>query len=511
MHSGNRATALYADEIWCKMSEEEELTYGQADELINLVQKALTAEGLKRGDKILICGEIHSEILLSFWAAVTMGIIVVPLSSKQAPDKIKQYVELVKPDLVITEPSLYNIFKEAGCSRIIMLDQPEDKNFKPEHSFENWLASAIENDMQPIDIPEPDDIAVLLWTSGTTGNPKGIPITHAQLIRSGRIVTETYHWKKKDRYYSLGGFETMSGLRHVTVSIAEVGACCILPEKNANIYDHIETIYKEKITVIAANPSFYKQLLLALKGKLVVMKLSLRLALCTGNQLSKELKQAWLQFTGINLYNYYGLTETTGICIAETLGVQPEDDNTIGIPIDCLVKIIGEDGQSLPVGIHGELCVYGAGVFNGYYNNALATINALENGWFHTGDQAIQLADGSLKLCGRLLDIVKLPSGHRIEIEELDEVIKQIPDLKDWAVFPIHDQDRESIAVFFVLNEHACCEKAIINLRRAISDAIGEYAVPTKIESVLHIPRGNHNKVLRKELLESHISTINHL
>lgn len=499
--------ALHGDNVWCKTGGDV-LTYKEADELIVVVQKALLADGLQKGDTIVLCGETHSELLLTFWAAVGLGIVVMPLLPNQSTHKLQEYIRLVKPRLAVVAPSLFPFFNKVSECKTIILDEPNESDYLSDASFENWLAATFENDLQIAEEPKPNDVAVILWTTGSTGNPKGIPVTHAQLIRSGRSMTECYHWKSSDRYYALGGLETMSGLRHATVSIAEAGACCVLPVKATNTQAHLQFIAEEKITILTANPAFYKHILFLLRGP--ATQLSVRLALCTGNALSDELRQAWQQKTGIRLYNYYGLTETTGICIAEPLD-HCGKNNSIGFPVDCLYKIVNEDGQRVPQGETGELCIYGAGVFNGYYGNSKATEKVLKDGWLHTGDLAMVSEGGGLTLCGRIADIVKLPSGERVELTAIEEIVAGVPNLEDWAVLSVNKAEKESIAVFFVTNSSIQIEEIVATIKQAVGKKLGAYAVPTIIDSVPSIPRGNHNKVFRTELVNSYYQTINQL
>ncbi len=504
-----QASCFYPEETYIKM-QEQVLTYAQADELIGLLQKALLEEGLQKGDKILICAELHPETLLVFWAAVSLGMIIVPLSSKEAAQRIHDYVNIIEPAMAFVDPVLFATMKGVVSCKVIMTDQLDDAAYQTEFSFDSWLSSSLENDRETTISPAPEDIAVILWTTGSTDNPKGIPISHAQLIRSGRVMTETYQWKKSDRYFALGGLESMSGLRHATVAVAEAGSCCILPGKGSDIYTHFHTIVQENISILTANPLYYKQLLMMMQRKQQAVRWpsSVRLMLCTGNQLSNELGLKWKEQTGTPLLNYYGLTETSGICIAEQPGFTASDDRSIGIPIDCLVKIIDQEGKEVVRGRKGELCIYGAGVFAGYYRNEKATQDSLQNGWFHTKDLAIQNEDGSLSLWGRLSDIVKLQSGERIELAALEEVMKEIPELSDWTVCSFCENERESIAVFFVPTTKKTTKQLISNIKERISKSIGCYAVPTLIEAVAKIPRGNHNKPLRKELLDNYFQLI---
>ncbi|HTS44058.1 MAG TPA: AMP-binding protein [Puia sp.] len=506
-----QAVLFYPDRSFIK-SKEESLTYAEADEIIILLQKALLKEGLCKGDKILICGELHAELILVFWAAVSLGIIVVPVSSKESDLHIRGYINSVRPSIIFTDPSPFSALNHDRSLKVIMVDHSGDPAYQPEYSFDSWLSSSHSDETQNVHghSPQPDDIAVILWTTGSTDNPKGIPLTHAQLIHSGRVMAETYRWEESDRYFALGGLESMSGLRHATVAIAETGACCVIPEKGNDIHAHYQAIARENITILTANPLFFKQLLFVEKGiGNVSSTLSqIRLALSTGNQLSPGLRIKWQQQTGNQLLNYYGLTETSGICIAEPPAFQSRDDRSIGLPVDCLVKIIDENGNEVSPGTKGELCIYGAGVFGGYYQNEKATECSLVNGWFHTKDIAMQNKDGSISLCGRLSDIVKLPSGQRIELSAIEEIMEQIPRLSDWAVCSVYEEEKESIVIFIIPSQTGNREELVFAIRKKMAERIGSYVIPACIETVDQIPRGNHNKVLRKQLLENYFQVI---
>ena len=498
---------FYGQQQWVQVAGEEGLTYDQADELIELLKKALTAQGLKKGDRLLLCTDLHTETLLLFWAAVSIGIVVIPISPKESPHRIKAFIDSLKPSFALVDPGLLDTFSGAGCNSVIMTDLIADPLYKEETSFQTWLELSMEKEVQ-VDVIDPlyNDVAVILWTTGSTGNPKGIPLTHQQLIRSGRLMTETYHWKKNDRYYALGGLEAMSGLRHATVSVAEAGACCVIPNKHETIFDHLDTIILEKISIITGNPVFFRQLLLSAKGKL--NNKSIRLALCTGNQLSAELRASWKKDTGIHMYNYYGLTETSGICIAEPLKSEIIHKDSIGIPIDSLIKIIDENGQTVENEQVGELCIYGEGVFNGYYENEEATNNALKDGWFYTKDMAIQHKDGTISLCGRISNMVKLPTGERVDISAIEETLVNLKQLKDWAVCVISKEEKEDIGVFFVPEDGTQLNEQPDIIKELIRNKIGHYAVPALIQSVNFIPRGNHNKVLHKQLIDQYFQNI---
>ncbi len=504
------AISVHGDSIWIR-SQDITLTFAEADELIGVVRKALLEEGFKAGDNLMICTPLRIEALLLFWAATGMGMVVVPMSPRDSLIKINNCICRFSPVLVLSEPTPFQTIASFGKFRAITTDETSAKGYDSKNGFEMWLGSFAERTEKSFRPPAPEDIAVILSTTGSTGNPKFIPVSHARLIRSGRVMTETYQWKKDDRYLGLGGLETMSGLRHATVSVTEAGAACVLAEAGTDLRGYTDLIIRESVTILAANPIFYKQILLLMDkkswrgGRFT----TLRLALSTGNMLSRELRNQWQAQTGIGLYNYYGLTETTGICIAESPGEIPVDDKSIGFPIDCLVKIIDKNGMEVESGVTGELCIYGACVFDGYYQNQEATRLILNQGWFRTGDLAVQWANGSLSLMGRISDIVKLPGGERVELAALEEILGTMEGLSDWTVCPIKENEKESIIVFVVPTEPVCWDDLKKDISNRIAKQVGSYAMPSGIERVDQIPRGNHHKVLRQELIGQFFSSDN--
>lgn len=495
-----QAVAFHGANAWIKTSSEV-LSYAQGDELIDLTKKALQGEGMKKGHKLLICTNLHTETLIMFWAAVTLGIIVVPVSTKESIASIQFHWDRFKPDMAFVDPSMFAaVSSVAGNMKVVMTDKPNEVEYNAEISFEALLSAHADDDYVARDVPNRSDIAVILSTTGSTGNPKSIPLTHWQVIRSGKLITETYQWKKTDRYFGLGGLETMSGLRHATVAVAEVGAACVPCEQGKAIHQYLLDIKNEGVTILTANPLFYKQLLFAAKSAADHSLPPVRLALCTGNVLPAALRKEWKERIGTTLYNYYGLTETSGICIAEVPGEEVFDEKSIGRPIGCLIKTIDESGKPTPVGEIGELSIYGAGNFSGYYDNEAATSQALAKGWFYTKDLAVINADGTVSLHGRMTDLIKLPSGERVDIAAIEEVLSAMELIKDWAVCPVREFEKESTAIFFVAESHLTVEDTVELIKRVIAERIGQYAVPRIIAAVESIPRGNHNKVIRAAL-----------
>ena len=244
------------DQLWIKTANEM-LSYNQGDELIQLTQNALVSEGINTGDRLLLCTAMHYETLIIFWAAAGMGITVVPISVKESEESIQLYLQRFNPTIAFVDPGVYRIFSSCPGIKIIMTDRQEHPDFKQEYSFESLLSRHMESPLALFEQPDRDDIAVILSTTGSTGNPKSVPLTHGQLIRSGRLMTETYQWGKKDNYFALGGLETMSGLRNATVCIAEAGAVCIVAETGKTIYEHMLQIQQERVTILSRQPPVF--------------------------------------------------------------------------------------------------------------------------------------------------------------------------------------------------------------------------------------------------------------
>jgi len=497
---------LYAKNIaLISLQDESEFTYEDCDEIIQSIQFKLQESGLKKGDKIIIYNKQHIEGILLFWACMQLGIIVVPIGAHLSPKTISFIFTEIKPKLCFTNEPLY--LKNELLLRnspIVLFDnaeEVEDKHFKP--YFSDWIEQTNTTSIKNTNIT-PSDTGVILFTSGSTGRPKGVVLPHANLFRSGQMVTESFHWTQSDRYFSLGGLESMSGLRNTAISALHIGASVIVPKEQTmgNVFAITESISSSYATIIGSNPSLLRQFV-KYKDKIRGQLQTIKTLVCTGNNLNNKLRKDIQKYYNLNILNYYGLSETTGICISQTLLDTNSQIDAIGKPIDCIAQIVDKNNKVVPIGEKGELRIFSLNLMKGYYKNTKLTNKTISDGWFYTQDLAKYNTDGTIQLLGRIRNVIKSANEELIYLDEIQYFINQLEIIEEVVLCPFEDDDIEKIAAFIVLKnkDSSTFDTQKKELRKKIIENLGKNRTPDKIQFIPKIPHTENGKLLKKELL----------
>ena len=468
-HLWRRALSEHSEKPFLISAEEgSEFTYQDCHQLVGQVAASLA--GLAAGRRVAIWGPLHAEQLLFFWGAVLMGLVVVPLNSRLAPIEAQRILGEVEADLVLVDAARYALLGEDWRSRTVVVDGEEE----PEQArlFSQWLSS------ETVEFRDVDsqDGAVILYTSGTTARPKGVRLNHGCLYRSARRLADQYEWTDRDRYLSLGDLDSMSGLRNAALCCPEVGAVCIIPGElqKATVDEILETFRRSRATITVAAPAFYDQCLRC-RPPLRSALASARILLATGARLEPRTQSDFAQQAGKPLYNYYGLTETSGFCIGQALG----EAGAIGIgrPVDCLVEV--RDGL---------LWVYTDNLFQGYWGQADQS-----QGWWCTGDQALIHGDGTVELVGRRDDFLKNSRAEMVSFLEIEQCLRGL----DWVLDVAAYAEEERLAVAVVAASQKSSAERVAEVKVRLLEELGESRVPTFVRQVEAIPRNAAGKVQR--------------
>ncbi|WP_020600422.1 class I adenylate-forming enzyme family protein [Spirosoma panaciterrae] len=495
-----RSVSLYGDQpAFCNLDDDSTFSYAEADQIIGQIRDRLHSDGLKPGDRVLIVASLHVESILLSWACWQLGLIIVPVS-QEIPEKVlTDLIDSVQPSLVITTADVP--FFGSSTQPVIWLDT-DSPGEPPTNAqwFADWIAQANEN-TEPITCTS-ETIAAILFTSGSTGKPKGVPLTHGQLYRSGRLITETFGWDKTDRFIATGNLDAMSGLRNVTSSPAEVGAAVVIP-KAAHRQSGLglaEAIAAGQATLLATNPSLLRHWL-QYNRRVALHVQSLRLVMSTGSALTTELRQSFSQVFRRPIANYYGLTETAGICLAERPDLLRADQDTIGWPVGCLAQIVDEQHRPVGTGQVGELRIYGENNMTGPYVG-VPTESPIVAGWLYTGDLAVVNPSGSFTLCGRRSERIKNAHSEIVYLSEIEAQLLTHPSVSDATVCAFIRHDTESMAAFLTVNS---TDKTDDNLISDVSAYLRERVGPRKLPTVFKIldtlPRTAGGKVAKQSLL----------
>ena len=472
-------------------------TYAEFNEIVECITSTLIQKGVLKGDKIILEADIHFEAMGLFWACMNLGIILIPINSTLPTIVFETLVAEYQPKIVFLNDTESRHIQD--FAQTIYFDSDIESNTKA--YFSDWLLE-MQNTINLPPLTE-SDLAVILHTSGSSGMPKGVLLTHGQLFQSATNMVKSYLLRDKDSYLSIGHLDSMSGLRNACLVTASTGASCVMPTENErnNLSLLLEAIDESNITFLVASPSLLNQFLSKKEVKNRLAKV--KTVLSTGSNLSSHLKEHFLKKTNKIIFNYYGLTETTGFCIGETLDSHEISGNTIGKAIDCIAQIVDTNDLEVPVETIGELRIYSYGNSSGYYKDD-TVFNGIQK-WFYTGDLAKRNASGIIELMGRKKDYIKNARSEIVYFQEIEDTLIPLDFIIDTGILCYFENETENLALFVEIDESNLIEENPIQvIKKELITKIGFGKVPTLIKIINKIPRTSHGKLNKLEL-EKHL------
>jgi acyl-coenzyme A synthetase/AMP-(fatty) acid ligase len=489
----NKAVSLHQEKPFLIWPEDGSVfSYKDADSIVKMTISFLRSHGIQKGDRILIDAKFHPEFFFLFWAAVLQGSVAVPVNPELNDQIFSAVVTATNPKLIFRDPDLN---RNTSDQSEFLFGDKEDSEFY-EGSFSQLLSE--QEPAQDLELISEQQPAVILFTSGSTGMPKGVILSHGALYRSGQIMDRVYEWKSEDRFLGAGNFHTMSGLRNPCIAVVHSGASAVIPA-NEDVQDPLKMMnlcIQNQVTILNTTPGF-----LAFWGRAsgkakYFQDHHLRMLLSTGSSLHPAHRETFQSFFQCPVFDYYGLTETTGACILQKPALKNITDTGIGQPCDCLVKIVNEDGHTIAANEVGELAIYSENLMLGYLNNPAKTASRIRNGWLFTGDNARIDDSGCVHLLGRKDRMMIDKNGENIYPEEIEDVIGSVPGITEVFVTQYQDEsliDRIAALVSFSQNQND--PQNISNLRSALSKILPDQHIPYLIIPVSTIPKNTAGKV----------------
>jgi len=343
-----------------------------------------------------------------------------------------------------------------------------------------------------------EDLACILYTSGTTGRPKGVELTHKNFVSECKSTEQILDCTPKDKLIGVLPFFHVFGLSNVLhLGLIHGGTVVLVPQYSPGSL--LKTIAENHPTLMVAIPTMYVHLLTLLERKKVQLPKSIRLCVSGAAPLPKEMIQAFEDCSGARLLEGYGLTETVAACCAN-----PPDGvckaGSIGLPLPGFqMKIVDAHGKELPSGKEGEIAVKGDGVTPGYYRLPEDTKEAFKDGWFLTGDIGYQDHDGYFFVTDRKKEII-IKAGLNISPREVEGVLERHPDIKDAAVIGSKKGEREEIVAFVTTKGELTAKEIMDHCKESLSS----FKVPDEICFRKVLPMSVTGKVLKKELTENY-------
>ncbi|HBV99028.1 MAG: O-succinylbenzoate--CoA ligase [Peptococcaceae bacterium BICA1-7] len=477
--------------------DDQRLTYGELDASIKKLADGLGKIGILPGDRVLLALENCPEFVISYYAILSAHGIAVPVNPQYTLNELSVIMANALPKTVITTGQLVPLFKS------IANEVPIDKgiiNVGPtEHTgalpFEKVLDSG-SPDYTP-GRPARDQIAVLMYTAGSTGSPKGAMLTHYNLYSNATAFAQCCRMIPADRSLLIAPAYHAAAQTCVMNSTLVSGATMFIHEGWNGPGQLLESLQKDKITFYFGPPTMYA--LLVEHPEIEKYDLtSWRYALTGAAPTPPELFKRFEEKLGFRLMEGYGLTETSPVTTLMPLGGTGKT-GSIGLPIPGVeVRIVDYEDREVPVNQIGEIIVRGPNVMRGYYNRPEETNWAMRNGWFHTGDLAYVDSDGYLFIVDRKKDLI-IRGGLNIYPKEIEEVLYSHPSVFDAAVIGVPDPIMgEEVLAFVLLREGSNVTPE--EIREFCSNKLARYKIPKHIRFVENLPKTTSGKLLKKEL-----------
>jgi acyl-CoA synthetase (AMP-forming)/AMP-acid ligase II len=473
------------------------VTYRQLGDRVRHIASGLAYQwGVQPGDIVALLSPNSVEFVISYLAIVQLGATVQPIDERLTPEEMAAILRDANTRFLIVHGSLWTKFDEAR-ERGVMVEHmlgigPDAIGIE---SFGAWVKCA---STPPSTVAlSPSTVAELMYTSGTTGDPKGVQRTHANVLAAARNALRGFGYRPDDVIAIAMPLSHSSALNSQMMPLLQVGGTLILLPR-FQVADMIEAIKCRGVTCMRAVPAML-QLLLGHAAFASEHLPSLRLLINSSAPIDPDtyvtLKR---RFPTIEVLNSYGLTE------ASTCTVLPDQMATIrpdsvGIPIDGVeMCVIDEQGDVVAAGCEGEICVRGEHVFIGYRQRPEATAAAMLNGWLRTGDLGHCDQDGFYYLHGRQTEVINC-GGQKFVPRDVERCIEALPEVAEAAVAGMaHRLLGEVAKAFVVLEPDQNLEaKAVI---RHCTQHLASYKIPYKVEFVGTLPRNGVGKLLRRKL-----------
>ncbi len=479
------------------------ITYRELDTITSKLALALRALGIKKRERVLVLLPNSLQFIISYYAIMKAGAIIVPTNPLYKASELWQQINDSKAKVIITSKKLHPVVKEieskTGVRNLLL---PDDEKIIDT----SWVEKlSVGKPLVPVrvEIKPKQDVVTILYTGGTTGEPRGVMLTHYNLVANAIQNAVWFGWSQRDVVIGLLPFyHTWGGCTCISSPVYAGARVIIIPR--LNIEELLMTIEKEQATVLYGAASLFTMLV----NSPIVNKYdlsSLRYVKAGAMPIPFELKERWEKVTGVKMVLGYGLTEAS----PETHNSPPfrVKAGTIGIPvIDAEARIVDRETGTvnLPPGEVGELVVKGPQVMKGYWRSPSETKAILRRGWLHTGDLATMDEDGYFRIVDRKKETIKY-KGYTIMPAELEDTLYMLPAVKECAVVGLPDPLVGEIPkAFIVLKEgYRLSDEEIIKF---CQEKLAPYKKIREVQFIDEIPKTPVGKVLRRVLRDRAIA-----
>jgi acyl-CoA synthetase (AMP-forming)/AMP-acid ligase II/acyl carrier protein len=488
---------LHPDAIAIEAPNRKELTYSKLNAQVIRTWEELRSFGIRRNDPIGIVLSNGPEMATAF-LSIAPSATCAPLNPAYRESEFEFYLSDLSARAIVVETNLDSPVRKVAQSLGIPVIELESLQDQPAGTFE--LRGDIYEDTIAEGLAEPDDIALVLHTSGTTSRPKIVPITHKNLIASAKNIRSSLNLAKSDRCLNVMPLFHIHGLVAAILATISTGASvvCTPGFYAPNFFDWLAAF---RPTWFTAVPTMHMAVLSRAKEQQdIIRDAQLRFIRSCSASLPPKIMAELESTFGVPIIEAYGMTEASHQMTSNPLPLGEQKPGSVGVPTGVEVAVMSEEEDSLlDPGITGEVVIRGENVIEGYLNNPQANEAAFTKGWFRTGDQGHFDDEGYLFLTGRIKEIINR-GGEKISPREIDEVLIDHPKVSQAVTFSVPESSLgEDIASAVIVNDPDVSES---ELRQFTNARLSYFKVPRRILIVEKIPKGPTGKLQRIGLAE---------
>jgi oxalate---CoA ligase len=469
------------------------LTLDQVTEATDCLAGRLSALGVERGGRVALSLPNGPEIVVALLALARLGAAAAPLNPAYTAGEFRFYLEDIRPQLLLLPRGGLPAAREAASEIASVAELAPGQN--------GDIVVALDG-RSPLPATtfaeaQPDDVALLLHTSGTTSRPKLVALLHRNLMATSRTIASHYGLGPDDRSYCAMPLFHVHGLVASVFSALLAGGSVVVPRRLAR-RSVLSQLSAHELTWLSASPTVYHMLLEADGDDPAPVPAGLRFLRSCSSALSPELMARVEMRFGVPLLEAYGMTEAGHQIASNPLPPEPHLPESVGVPTGTEIRVVDADWRSLAAGDVGEVAIRGPGITPGYVENAEANAEAFDGGWFRTGDLGAVDERGYLRLLGRRKEII-VRGGENISPQEIEQALVSHPAVADAVCFGVPDRKYgETVAAAVVLRD-SCDERELVAHCR---DGLAAFKVPRSIDVVGAIPRTPTGKLQRARMAE---------
>lgn len=466
-------------------------TYAELAQAVDDTAARLRELKVRGGDRVMVVAEnCVAQVVLTF-ACAAVDAWVVHVNSRLSPREV---------DVIREHSGARRVFYTSGCSPEAAAHGQRHGARAADTPFGQWMIGPLNATClpEPVRTDGAAQTAALLYTTGTTGQPKGVMLSHRNLLFIAAVSSRLRGLVPSDRAWGVLPISHVYGLASVMLGTLYAGACLYLcPRFQPALL--LQALERDRLTILQGVPGMYARLLESLATPGQRLATGLRFIYAGGSPLTPSLKADVEQLFGLPLHNGYGLTESSPT-VSQTRLDQPRTDTSVGMVIPGVeARIVDAAGADVAPGAPGELWVRGPNVMLGYYREpALSAAVMRADGWLDTGDIAHRDADGALFIAGRTKELI-IRSGFNVYPLEVETVLNAHPGVTQSAVVGRNAADgNEEVVAYVELDPRR--DVALDELHRHLAGALAPYKRPAEIIAMAALPAAASGKILKNQL-----------